>query len=164
MDLSTQVEAWPSLSFPEFAKKYHDKQEKAFKAAVIAARAVKAARLAGKPVPDFSPACFVRNFAQTSYVVSFEAAFLSGTEVERLTGADPKALGLGKQVSLLLEDSATYLKGWLVSMRGIPEDEARGLRTVRLERRTGVELAEDLMQPKHQLRLGQERECLRVGG
>ena len=156
--LSTCVEAWPSLSFQEFAQKFHDKTQKEYRAAVQAARAVKSARLQGKPVPDFLPATYVRNDSSTAYVVSFEVGFLSAAEVERVLGISATAVGLGKPVTLLLEDCATYQKGYFMSLRGMPAAHVRGLRTVRMERRVSVAMSEELMQPKQQLRKGQEQD------
>ena len=124
--------------------------------AIAAARRVKQARLAGKPVPDFTPACFVRSVQEKAYVVTFEVAFVSPAEVEKLTGCAPNQCGMGKPSTLVLEDGQTSLKGWFLSLKGLKSEESACLRKVRLERCARVELAEDLMQPKNQLRPDQQ--------
>ena len=100
LDLSVQVEAWPELTFKEFADRFHDKTQKEFRHAVGAARTYKQARLSGKPVPELLPPSYVSNVQQQAYTLYWEAAFLSAKDVERLIGGTPQSLGMGKGVVL----------------------------------------------------------------
>ena len=161
LDLAVQVDAWPNMSWQEYCKTYHDKANKTFRGAVAGARLVKQAKMQGKPVPDILPASFVKNIQQQSYVMYWEAGFCSATEMEKLCGCSAQMLRIGKPTTLVLEDGVTTLRGWLVSLKGLSETELAGMRRLRAERRVGVEWCEHLMEPKQQLRTGQQADVFK---
>ena len=154
------VSCWPELSFADFAGKYHNRGEegnKDFRAVVTSARVLLKARLAGKPTPEILPPTYVRARNERVMSVWYEALYVSVSELTRLcNGLGPKQLGLGKPMVLTLEDNTT-LKGYILSLEGVDPAVAQSLRHIRVERRLGVHMDEELMAPRHQLIKGREK-------
>ncbi|CAE7782814.1 unnamed protein product, partial [Symbiodinium necroappetens] len=116
------VSCWPEMTFAAFANKYHDKGDpdnKDFRAVVTAARVLLKARLAGKPTPEILPPTHVRARNERLICVYYDVLYVSVSELTRLcNGLGPKQLGLGKPMTLTLEDNST-LKGYVLSLEGV---------------------------------------------
>ncbi|CAE7034967.1 unnamed protein product [Symbiodinium sp. CCMP2592] len=158
--IEVNVSCWPELSFREFASRFHDKgsaENKEFRTVVTGARVLLKNRLAGKPTPEILPPTYVRARNERLLCVYYDVLYVSVSELTRLCGGlGPKQLGLKKPMQLSLEDNST-LKGYIFSLEGVDPSVAQSLRKIRVERRLGVQMDEELMQPRQQLIKGRER-------
>ena len=154
------MSCWPELSFGEFADQFHSKtgpENKLFRKVVNSARMLLKNRLAGKPTPEILPPTYVRATNERLLCVYYDVLYVSVSELTRLCGGlGPKQLGLGKATVLSLEDNST-LKGYILSLEGVDPAVAQSLRKIRVERRLGVQMDEELMTPRQQLIKGREK-------
>ncbi|CAE8629750.1 unnamed protein product, partial [Polarella glacialis] len=100
------------------------------------------------------PSC-VRHFSQARRVIYWEAGFVQESDVVRLTSHSSRGLKTGKVYTVDLEDGSVPMKGWQISLRGLPADELASLRKIRMETVIGVNHDEILLEQKTQLRQGQ---------
>ncbi len=155
LDVQTQVEAFPELTFEECAAKFHSKEEKVWKAGFQAARQVKQQLLEGNPAPEWRPPSSVCHTKKRTITTYFEVGFVTEAEVQHMTGSTSKDLRLGKPHSLDLEDGQSTLQGWFIKLSGLSPSDLAGVRRVRIESSVGIDLQEHLLVPGKQIQQDQ---------
>lgn len=161
LDMSVVAEGYPRMSFTEATNEYHDRQNNVFRAGFVAARDVKRKLLEGAFVEPFHPPTAVNHITARRIVVSVEHAFLTESEILKLTEVGVKALRLGKPLTLQVEDGSV-LNGYLFSLKGTSPQETAGLRKVRVEGVISNEMHEELLQAPRQLRQEQGSELYQL--
>ena len=154
LDMSVACEAFPKMDFETIATNFHERGS-SFKKQFLAAKANR--QKVGDLNLLFQPAEEVTHLQIRSITVSVKHAFVTESEIIRLTEATPRALGLGKPGVILIEDGST-LQGWLMSLRDIDPQDAKGLRKVKVEMSSANQLQETLMDSSRQLRKEQPSE------
>ena len=158
--MQTAAEGFPKHSFSQLCSEYHDKSKTVLRAAFAAAREAKQKQNDGEEV-TFEPPSNVTHSMSRVVKVSVQAAFLTESEVVKAFGVSSRTLRLGKPVPLQVED-ASLAQGFLISMKGMPENVARAFRIVTTEFVSTNVLSETLMQAQRQIRKEQGTETWEV--
>lgn len=159
---SVLVAGFPDVKWADAGRDFHDKSKKEFKQQFLAAKAVWLKVQEELGPAAFSPMSSVTVGNLQAVTTYYEAAFLTETDVVRLTGLASKALKLGNATTITLEDGVSTLNGFLVSLRGFNPSEAFGVRKIRFESKTEIKHAEHLLDASRQIRQGQGDALFRV--
>ncbi|CAE7693601.1 unnamed protein product [Symbiodinium sp. CCMP2592] len=147
--MCTALEGWPNETWPEFQEIYHNPEDKLRKPAFKAARVMR--KKLGIMSFRWSPPSKVTSSVCRARKVFCDVAFMSEAEVLKYFKVTAKQLGLTIG-SLQLEDRREMLRGYYVSLAGVPAHIVHGLRKVRLSWKVKVKHAAMRLQPEWQIR------------
>ena len=160
VDMQVIIKGFPEVTWEEAGRMYHDKANKTFKQEVNKAKKMYQALVLPTPFNPSSAVDCVKSQSMTTY---YEVAFLTESEVSRLSGVGVKELkGLGPKITLALEDCVNTLQGWYFSLRGLSPIEALSVRKVRIESKVCVSHTEALLHPQCQIRKEQGGELFKA--
>lgn len=147
--MTTALEGWPTETWPEFIVIYHSPEDKVRKPAFKAARAVR--KKLGIMSFRWSPPSSVTSSVCRARKVFCDVGFLSESEVLKYFKVTAKQLGLTVS-TLQLEDRRETLRGYYVSLAGVPANVVDALRRVRLSWKVKVQHSALRLQPEQQIR------------
>ena len=146
LDMSTAVAGWPS-TWEESSGRFHS--EPVFKAAFKAARAEKKRVMLTESKWN-PPSGVVSTICRAREVYS-KIGFLSESEVANLTGATAKALKLTPGTVQLEDRPGETLKGYYISLLGMPSKLRGAVRKIKLVWRIANQVDAYNLQPENQI-------------
>ena len=142
------MEGWPEHTWPEICEKCSNDAE--FKLVFRGARTLKKMQGVGKQ--NFNPPSSLFQSRTRCQMIFSDLAFVTETELQKLLGNDigGKALKL-KEGEIPLEDRPGSLKGYYMSMAGLPLDFLFSCRKVRTSYGRDVVHTEHRLRPETQI-------------
>jgi len=147
LDMATAVSGWPSSSWVESSSRFHS--EPVFKAAFKAARAEKKRVMLTESKWN-PPSAVVSTICRAREVYS-KIGFLSESEVAKLTGSTAKALKLTAGSVQLEDRPGEMLKGYYISLLGMPSKLRGAVRKIKLVWRISNQVDAYNLQPENQI-------------
>ncbi|CAE7832620.1 unnamed protein product [Symbiodinium sp. CCMP2592] len=149
--------SYPQMTLPEAGVLYHSKSEqgRTFKVEVNGASMLMVRVLEKDLIPSLLPASSVAIQKRHSVEMSYTVAFVSETDVLRITGVGSKNLKLGKPTTLPSEDGSGQVSGWYLSVIGMDPALLNGLRTIKISSAMDYSQVDELLKPEWQVRAGQ---------
>ena len=147
MDMATAVAAWPISSWEESSDRFH--KDPVFKAAFKAARAEK--KKVMQTESKWNPPSAVLSTICRSREVYTKVGFLSESEVANLTGSTAKALKLTAGTVQLEDRPGETLKGYYVSLLGMPSKLRGAVRKIKLVWRIANQVDAYNLEPQNQI-------------
>lgn len=150
--MEAAVEGWPELEWGQVCEKCA--KEPDFKLTFKGARQLKIQQGVGQK--RFNPPSSVEQSRSRTQTIFSDLGFVTETELQKLLGNDfgGKALKL-KEGEIPLEDRPGTLKGYYISLQGLPLDFLLSCRKVRTSFSRDVVHCEQRLNPSNQIHQGQ---------
>lgn len=147
--METAVEGWPEYSWAVLCDKCSE--DSSMKLEFKGARVLKKGQGIGKG--RFNPPSSVSQSRSRMQTIFSDLGFVTETELQRILGGEigGKALKM-KEGEVPLEDRPGTLKGYYISLQGLPLDILLSIRKVRTSFSRELVHAEERLQPQNQIR------------
>lgn len=147
LDMATAVAGWPESTWEVSSDRFHNNP--VFKAAFKAARAEK--RRVMQIESKWNPPSSVRSTICRCREVYSKVGFLSESEVANLTGSTAKALKLTPGTVSLEDRPGETLKGFYMSLHGMPPELRGAIRKIKLIWRIANQVDAYNLEPQNQI-------------